>query len=108
VYPSLHYSQKYAEVIKHVASSGVRFWKAYEGEQATVKIFLGDPGDTRWLPGNHSGKVIDTVLVVAKIIKSRIAKNKLYWVPDPNIKHWSGYLAFILKSLLSPYRISAG
>lgn len=107
VYPQLNLATRYSEALEHIASKGVRFWKTSESEPSTVKIYLGDPENNQWFDHQRSKKVRDTLALSARIFRSMSSRNEeLYWAAAQPDENWSGYCAFILKSLLAPYKIA--
>jgi hypothetical protein len=106
IYPSSNLSVKYAGEIEQVVSSGVRFWSIRDGERPTLQIYLGDPGEPDWLSGTRFEKSAETVMMSLAIVKSILSKKSIVWIPDQNVSsNWTGFSAFLLKKLLSPYQV---
>jgi hypothetical protein len=105
IYPSSLLATKYAEGLQILTSRGIRFWKIYDGEKPTLKVFLGDPGDDHWLGDKKFKRVISMSSIAAKVIKSRIANYMVCWVPEGSDEKWSGYLDYMVRRLLVPYRV---
>lgn len=104
VYPSFPVVTKYYEAIKSLASSGVRFWQASQDEKATVKIYLGDPMNEGWLPGNKVQNILDAFSILLDNFKASSNKQTIYWVPGSQADAWSGVSAFFLKKALTPHQ----
>jgi len=105
IYPSALIAPKYVDGLKSVAASGVRFWKTDQGESPSVKIYLGDPGYDNWLQGKKSEKLVNTLSISSSIVKARLQRDTVCWIPEPTDDQWSGYSAYLLKKLLTPYRL---
>lgn len=105
VRPSLSLLPKYAEEFKELATRGIRFWKASQDEQASAKIYLGDPVGDGWLPGNKLQHVLGTVSLLLEIRKASRSGHPVFWLAGSEAQAWSGYCASVLKKSLAPYRL---
>jgi hypothetical protein len=107
VFPRFSTAAKYTEALEQVASKGVRFWKTSANEPSTVRIYLGDPESNHWLNHDRSKKVRDTLALSARICRSISSRDEeIYWAAEGPDDAWSGYCAFLLKSLLARYKIA--
>jgi hypothetical protein len=106
VFPPSELSEKYALEIEQIVSSGVRFWKSYDREKTAVNIFLGDPGEIKWLGDNRASRLINMLSLMLTIYRSLFARKTLYWIPNNGEAKWTGFSASLLKKILLPYRIS--
>lgn len=105
-YPSSDLALKYADGLKYLTSkNGMRFWKTHPDEESTTRVYLGDPGKDRWLKEGKLAKVTGTISISADIIKSGFSPGSVYWVSDRE-ETWSGYCAYILHRLLTPYKVT--
>jgi hypothetical protein len=43
--------------------------------------------------------------VLADIAKAAVGSGDLYWIPDRQDAGWSGYVSFVLRQFLSPYKV---
>jgi len=105
IFPAAHLAPKYMVGLKSVASTGVRFWETYQGERPTARVYLGDPSNDNWLNGKKSERFINTLLISWNIVKARLQGNSVYWIPEPTGEQWTGYFAYFLKKLLTPFRL---
>jgi len=104
IIPDLDLAINYENALTSVASEGVRFWKADTDEKPSVKVYLGDPANNRWLKDNRSEKLAGTLSISANIISTSLTSKSVYWIPESEENRWSGYSAFLLKKLLSPHK----
>lgn len=104
IIPDLDLAIKYESALTSVASEGVRFWQADDGEKPSVRVYLGDPGNNRWLKDRRSGKLAGTLSISANILSTPLTGKSVYWIPESDEDHWSGYSAFLLKKLLALHR----
>jgi hypothetical protein len=107
IYPDLSSALGYSTSLSRVSNGGVRFWKASPGERVTVRVYLGDPEETGWLPKRKRARFIATSEVVFRILQSTLWGGRVYWISAAN-QGWSGYCAFLLKTLLAPFRLTLG
>lgn len=106
VFPAPESLTKYAEDLAIVASQGVRFWKAREGERPSATVYLGEPGDRSWLGVSAIQRTLTTLKLAFRILTETISRKDLYWIPAQPDNTWTGTHAYVLKQLLSPHKIS--
>ncbi|MFN2196122.1 MAG: hypothetical protein ACK2UW_08370 [Anaerolineales bacterium] len=107
IYPQLDQAARYSAALEQLAAVGIRFWKTGKNEPATVKIYLGDPENNQWFDHQRSKKLRDTLALSGRIFRSISSRDEeLYWAATQPDENWSGYCAFVLKSLLAPYKIA--
>jgi hypothetical protein len=107
IYPQLDQAARYSAALEQLAAVGIRFWKTGNNEPATVKIYLGDPENNQWFDHQRSKKLRDTLALSGRIFRSISSRDEeLYWAATQPDENWSGYCAFVLKSLLAPYKIA--
>jgi len=107
VIPNDYFAVRHAENLGKIALCGIRFWKYRQDEQPSVKVYIGDPGDTNWLKENKLERLVNTVLISLDIIKSNLTNKRIYWIQDEDKGIWTGYCGYVLKRLLSPYLVTS-
>lgn len=104
IIPGMDLAFKYERALTSVTAEGVRFWKVDANEEPSATVYLGDPSNNRWLRDNRSEKLTGTLSISANIIKTSLTNKSVYWIPESNERGWSGYSAFLLKTLLAPHK----
>ncbi len=107
IYPEFSLAPSYAHSLTRLSSTGIRFWKTHKDEKPTVKIYLGDPGNSSWLKRKKTERLVNTLSISVDVIKAIVSKDFVYWIPDKNGLEWSGYCSFLLKKILAPYKIAS-
>ncbi|HSF82164.1 MAG TPA: sulfotransferase [Anaerolineales bacterium] len=101
IYPAPLLTSKCTGLEEVVKSGGVRFWRTHPGEKAKVMVYLGDPGSKEWNDKMSRWAFIFRIMI--GVMKSKFSKGSMFWLADPDARRWSGYSAFLIKSMLSPY-----
>ena len=106
-YPATHKVEQFEQALACVASTGVRFWNAHGHERPRVTIYFGDPSGDDWLGVNKFKKLADTLSIAWGIIKTPLANDRVYWIPEKSSEQWTGYCAAFLKQLLARHELDA-
>jgi hypothetical protein len=106
IYPYSALTDQYVHEIRHIISTGVRFWKVRDGEQPAVQVLIGYPREMDWARSNGVELFINTFSITLSLYRSRIANRTLYWIPDGSENRWTGFSASMLKKILEPYKIN--
>ena len=101
IYPTTASIAEYAGALESIAGAGVRFWEEQPGEHATAQVYLGDPGNATWLSAGKPARLRDTLAISGKILRTSLAGERVYWAPDADGVRWTGYLAEVLKRILT-------
>lgn len=105
VYPSIDLAVKCEDGLAQVAAHGVRFWPISDDEQATAKVYLGDPGYDHWLGQKRAEQMQDTIRLSAEILRATTTQTSIFWVQERQPEDWSGYGAFLIRRLLNPHKV---
>jgi hypothetical protein len=105
VYPSSKFFDKHGIEFQFLATQGIRFWKTHSDEKPSARIYVGDPANSDWTDGVVLVKLHKTISLVIEVIRSLAKKDKVYWISENCETHWTGFKAYLLKMLLTPYKI---
>lgn len=107
LFPSKDIIVKYSDEVKHLTAQGIRFWPISEEETPTVRVYAGNPSYIEWLGEEKRTRLVRALSIMARIIRSLLSGEDVYWITDKNISNWSGILAQAIMLLLKPHRLSA-
>ena len=88
-----------------VVTQGLRFWRASAGEQASARLYLGDPAREGWLKGSAARRALTAARLSAGILSRGITSRRQFWAPGRVEAGQNGFFTQVIKSLLSPYRV---
>jgi hypothetical protein len=107
IHPSLSLATKFPGEFQSLASRGIRFWKVDEAESATAQVYLGDPTVEGWVSGSRFNRLWGALGVLMDILRARLSRQPIFWVSGEESNSWTGFTSFIIKSVLSSYKIPA-
>lgn len=106
IFPSETLVPKYIDEISFLIHDNYKFWKLDDTEEYSALVLLGDPRGDHWLSENHLTSAIQTISIVSKISANKLQRNTIYWIQDDKNREWSGILAFFLRKILNPFRVT--
>lgn len=97
---------KYVEALGVLARDGVRFWRSTAHERPSVQVYLGEPGSQEWSSARPHGAMIDTFKVLGSVARAAVSDHRVYWISDTDRRTWAGWMPFVVKACLSPFRVA--
>jgi hypothetical protein len=103
-YPSNSHLHTYSQKIIMVFENGIRFWGNTLSENPVATILLGEPMHVMTFENNLVGRLKNILFVLYEVIKTKIKKNKLYWITGENSKSFDGIGNKLLSIVLRPFQ----
>ncbi|MFN8487844.1 MAG: sulfotransferase [Caldilineaceae bacterium] len=82
VYPSVETLLKYRQSMASFVDAKIKFWHDVHERQSDLMIYLGSPEQDRWLRDQKPGRWWDTLRIISRILKGKLAHQPVFWVRD--------------------------
>ena len=90
-----------------MSAAGVRFWKAERDEKPLTRVYVGNPERSHWLADDSTTRFAEFLSISYGLLKARLLKKTVYWIPDKESSSWPGYYSLLLQKLLHPFKIAS-
>jgi len=104
IFPSVKSLKKYRRSLAYFVEDGNQFWGNAQDVKNQTLIFVGEPDRDKWLSYQKPGRWWDTLHIINKIVKGRLAHQHIYWVQDQD---FPAKLGFCSRMLAIVFRFTA-
>ncbi len=104
IYPPRTELAPYVDELTRLAEAGIRFWRAYDREHPTVKVYLGLPHN--WFVGNRRSHLRGALTVLRDVAVAAMGRNSVFWAVADAAPSPSGHIAYWLTRLLRPFAMN--
>lgn len=113
VYPEPLPTNRFEAELTELAGEGIRFWRTTPDERPAARIYIGDPGNRRWLGETRVGRSLKLAAISKNVLQARVSHKRLFWItelPTGTSDRLPGAVQSkrpksLLQRLLSPYRV---